>query len=410
MDTRTTDLSRRMALFEPSRAVTEILNLAEPPDVISLAGGLPDPAVFDLDAIRESMDRVLRDEGAQALNYGPNAGYGRLREWIAGRMAERCGVSLSPENILVVSGGVDGLNLCAMALLDKGDTVLVGAPTYMMALHVFRTYEARIVPVPIDEQGIDPDALEERLRELDQKGVRPRLLYTNPSFQNPSGRTLGLRRRERLVELCRRYQVRIAEDHAYGELVYDGEAVAPLKALDPENVLFIHTFSKIFGPGARLGWVAAEPALIERLGLCKLGTDQCANTLTQRLVHDYGTRGLIDAQVQRSIELYRRKRDAMERAMTTHFPSDASWVHPGGGFFIWVRLAEDTDSEALLRRAIEEHKTAFVAGPPFFPDGDGADFMRLSYSFVPADQIEEAIQRLSSAISDQRTVAARMGT
>lgn len=399
MDTQTTDFSRRMALFEPSRSVTEILDLAERPDIISLAGGLPDPAVFDLDMVRESMDRVLRDEGAAALNYGPNAGYGRLREWIAGRMEERCGVPLSPENILVVSGGVDGLNLCAMALIDKGDTVLVGAPTYMMALHVFRTYEARIVPVPLDEQGIDPDALEQRLSELDQKGVRPRLLYTNPSFQNPSGRTMDLPRRERLVELCRRYQVPIAEDHAYGELVYDGEALPPLKALDPENVLFIHTFSKIFGPGVRLGWVAAEAAFIERLGLCKLGTDQCANTLTQRLVHDYGTRGLIDVQVKRSIELYRSKRDAMERAMTAHFPADASWVHPGGGFFFWVRLADGTDSEALLRRAIEEQKTAFVAGPPFFHDGGGSNYLRLSYSFVREDQIEEAIQRLSRAMT-----------
>ena len=387
-----------MSLLEASRSVTEILKLAERPDVISLAGGLPDPAVFDLDRVRGSMDRVLRDEGRAALNYGPNPGYTKLREWLAERMTARENVSSTPENIIVVSGGVEGLNLTAMSMLDEGDTVLVEAPTYMVALHIYRAYGARIETVATDEHGLDPAALEAKLKELAAKGTRPKQLYVIPSFQNPSGRTLPLERRKKTVELCREHRMRIVEDHAYAELVYDGERLPSLKELDPEGVVLVHTFSKIFGPGVRLGWVVADTPLVERLGLCKLGTDQCANTLTQRLVYDYALHGGIDDQVAASTELYRRKRDAMEKAMKDHFPPEATWEHAAGGFFVWVKLEEGTDSEALLKHAIENDKTAFVAGPPFFADGSGANYLRLSFSFVAENEIEEGIRRLSRAL------------
>ncbi len=401
MDTRTIDLARRMERLDSSRVVTEILKLAERPDVISLAGGLPDPSVFPLERVRESMGRVLADEGAAALNYGPNAGFTRLREWIAERMKARENVSLSVENILVTSGGIEALNLVSMATLDPGDTVLVESPTYLAALHVLRSYEARIEAVPIDDEGLDPGALEEKLKELARAGRRPRFLYVIPSFQNPSGATWSEERRRKIVALCERESVPIVEDHAYAELSYDGPREPSLKSISPDGVIFIHTFSKIFGPGARLGWVAASPDLVERLGLCKLGTDQCANTLTQRLVYDYGRRGYIEDQIEASIAIYRRKRDSMEAAMKRHFPEGTSFAHARGGFFVWVRLPEGVDSEALLLRAIEQEKTAFVAGPPFFAhteDGSGKNFMRLSFSYVPEDRIEEGIARLARAI------------
>jgi 2-aminoadipate transaminase len=387
-----------MELLGPSREVTEILKLAERPDVISLAGGLPDPAVFPMDRVRESQERVLREEGATALNYGPNAGFTRLREWIAERMEAREGVSVGVENVLVTSGGIEALNLVSMAVLDPGDTVLVEAPTYLAALHVFRSQEARIASVATDANGLVPEALREKLKELEKTGVRPRFLYVIPSFQNPSGATWSGERRRRVVEICDEASIPIVEDHAYAELCYEGERERSLKSLAPSNVVFIHTFSKIFAPGARLGWAAADSDLIEKLGLAKLGTDQCANTLTQRLVYDYGSRGHIEEQVKSAIDLYRRKRDRMEAAMRRHFPPQTTWIHPLGGFFFWVALPGDIDTEALLPLAIEREKTAFVAGPPFFADRSGKNFMRLAFSFVPEDRIEEAIERLARAI------------
>lgn len=399
MDTWTKHaFARRMELLGSSREVTEILKLAERPDVISLAGGLPDPAVFPLERVRESQERVLRDEGATALNYGPNAGFTRLREWIAARMGTREKIPAGVEDILVTSGGIEALNLVCLALLDPGDTVLVEAPTYLAALHVFRSQEARIVSVPTDASGLIPEALREKVKDLSKTGVRPRFLYVIPSFQNPSGATWTRERRREVVEIAGGASIPIVEDHAYAELVYEGAPEPSLKSLSPSNVVFLHTFSKIFAPGARLGWVAAEPELVERLGLAKLGTDQCANTLTQRLAYDYGSHGYIEDQVKASIDLYRGKRDRMEQAMKRHFPKDAKWVHPLGGFFVWVALPEGVDTEALLPLAIEREKTAFVAGPPFFADRSGKRFMRLSFSFVAEERIEEAIERLARAI------------
>jgi 2-aminoadipate transaminase len=387
-----------MELLGSSREVTEILKLAERPDVISLAGGLPDPAVFPLDRVRESQERVIREEGATALNYGPNAGFTRLREWIAERMRTRERIDVGVENILVTSGGIEALNLVAMALLDPGDTVVVEAPTYLAALHVFRSQEARIESVAADADGVVPDALDEKLKELARAGAPPRFLYVIPSFQNPSGATWSRERRKQVVEICDASSIPIVEDHAYAELCYEGEREPSLKSLVPANVVFLNTFSKIFAPGARLGWAAAAPDLVQKLGLAKLGTDQCANTLTQRLVYDYGKHGYIDDQVKASIELYRRKRDRMEEAMRRHLPPETRWIHPRGGFFIWVELPEEIDTETLLPLAIEREKTAFVAGPPFYADRSGRNFMRLSFSFVPEDSIEEAMVRLARAI------------
>ena len=260
MATKTTDFAARLALLERSRAVTEILKLAERPEVISFAGGLPDPSVFPMARIRESMDRVLRDEGEASMNYGPNPGYTKLRDWIAERMTVREKVPARRENILVTSGGVEALNLVAMALLDEGDVVLVEAPTYMIALHIAHAYRARVVAVPTDDEGLDPDALEERLRALERAGTRPRFLYVIPSFQNPSGATESESRRHRIVSICERFGVGIVEDHAYAELDFDGSKLPSLKSLAPDNVIFVHTFSKIFGPGIRLGWSLPSPS------------------------------------------------------------------------------------------------------------------------------------------------------
>jgi 2-aminoadipate transaminase len=344
------------------------------------------------------MEEVLRDEAAAALNYGLNPGYSLLRDWIAERMGTHERVQVTRENVLVSSGGVEALTLISMALLDAGDTVIVGAPTYLIALHVFRSFQANIESVRLDEEGMDTDELEQKLKELSAKGVRPKYIYVIPSFQNPSGLTMSAGRRNKIVEIAERHRVPIVEDHAYADLRFEGEKLPSLKSLAPEQVLFIHTFSKIFSPGVRLGWVATDAELIKKLGLCKIGTDSCANTLAQRLLYRYGSRGGVDRQVEASVSLYRRKRDRLLAALDKELGSKASWTTPAGGFYVWMKLPEGTDSEALLRRAIEEQKTAFVAGPPFFADGSGQNHLRLAYSFVPEDQIDEGIHRLAQAL------------
>ncbi len=388
----------RIASLAPSVAIADLLKLAEQPDVISFAGGLPDPKIFQMEAIRAAMDRVMSEDGQAALNYGPSAGYTPLREWIAMRMQAKERVALGFEDILVTSGGVEALHLLCLALLEPGDTVIVGAPTYLVALHVFRAHQINMVSVELDENGLDTAVLEARLYELEQQGKRPKLLYVIPSFQNPSGITMSKARRQELVEICERYDLPIIEDHAYADLRFEGEPITALKALAPDRVILIQTFSKIFAPGVRLGWVATDADLIESLALCKIGTDSCANTLGQRLVYQFAREGGIDKQVLSASQHYRRKRDLLLAALGTHLSGIATWRRPEGGFYVWLTLPEAFNSEILLQAAIEKEKTAFVAGPIFFADNSGARHLRLSYSFVDEGQIEEGIHRLARTI------------
>lgn len=391
-------MAGRIASLAPSVAIADLLKIAEQPDVISFAGGLPDPKIFQMEAIQAAMDRVMAEEGPAALNYGPGAGFTPLREWIAARMFDKEQVTLDQEGILVTSGGVEALHLLCMALLEPGDTVVVGAPTYLVALHVFRAHQINMVSVELDENGLDTDVLEQRLSELEKQGERPKFVYVIPSFQNPSGITMSTLRRQQLVQICKRYDLPIVEDHAYADLRFEGEPIMALKAMAPNRVILIQTFSKIFAPGVRLGWVATDASLIERLALCKIGTDSCANTLGQRLVYQFAKRGGIDVQVREAARHYLRKRNLLLEALDSHLSGLATWSQPQGGFYVWLTLPEALDSEVILRTAIEKEKTAFVAGPVFFADNSGARHLRLSYSFVSEMHIEEGIHRLARTI------------
>lgn len=388
----------RVTSLAPSVAVSDLLKLAEQPDVISFAGGLPDPQIFSLEAIQETMNRVMADDGRAALNYGPGPGYSALRDWIAERMTAREQAVASRDNILVTSGGVEALHLLCLTMLEARDTIVVGAPTYLVALHVFRAHQLNIVPVALDEGGLDTDALEVRLKELTVQGITPRMVYTVPSFQNPSGLTMTEARRRRLVEICDRFDMLIIEDHAYAELRYEGKPLKALKTLAPDRVIFIQTFSKIFAPGVRLGWAVADADLIRHMALCKVGTDTCSNTLCQRLVYEYGRAGEIDSQISQAISLYRRKRDILLGALEAHLADRVQWTRPAGGFYVWLTLPEAVHSEELLRKAIETEKTAFVAGPPFFADGSGGRHLRLSFSYVAESDIEEGVRRLAGTL------------
>lgn len=383
-----------------SAAVAAVLRLAERPDLLSLAGGLPDSRVFLPERTRETMHRVLTDHAPEALNYSPNPGVTALREYLAARMERIESVPTTTEEVIVTSGGVEAIRHSVNTLCDPGDALLVEDPTYVSALQICRALDVVPVPVAADADGPLPEALLEATRRPAPSGRAPAVLYVGPTFQNPSGRTWPLARRRAILEVCDRADLTVIEDHAYGELHYDAAPPPPLKALLPERVVFVHTFSKIFGPGLRLGWAVADPEIVRRLGLLKLGTDQCSGALVQRLALAYGESGAIEEQVLRARGLYREKRDRMFAA-ARDLPTRVPVVRPGGGFFLWADFGAALDTRALLPAAIEERRVAFVAGSVFHADPDSPaarGTMRLSFSQIPRESIPEAMARLEAAV------------
>jgi len=378
--------------------VVAMLKLAERPDLISFAGGLPDPDTFLLEEIREMFEKVLRQKGTVALGYGPTHGITPLREWLAGHMT-RMGRPTQTVECLVTTGGIAALDLICRVLLDPGDRVIVGEPAYLAALHVIRSYQAQFVGVPLDEEGMRPDLLEERLRELKRQSLRAKFIYLVPSFQNPAGVTLPENRRREIVAIASRYGASIVEDEAYRDLRFEGQAPPLLAALDPQ-VIHINTLSKVFNPGVRLGWATAPEPLIEALALAKQGQDQCSSTIGQYVAHAFAVEGLIDRQKAKAIALYRQKRDVMLAAMNQYFPSGARWTRPEGGFYTWVTLPEEMDTEALLPRAVEEAAVSYGAGPAFYHHRGGKNHMRLSYSYVSESRIQEGIRRLGDLLNE----------
>ena len=379
--------------------VAEMLKLAEKPEVISFAGGLPDPDVFLLEEIREAFETVFVQRGTAALGYGPVAGVASFREWLAENMT-RSGRPSKVDECLVTTGGIAALDLICKVLLDPGDTVIVGEPSYLAALHVIRTYQGRFAGVPLDDKGMQPDALESTLEDLRRTSSRPKFIYLVPSFQNPSGATLPENRRKRIVEIADEYHVPIVEDAAYRDLRFEGHAPPLLASLDPRNVIFINTFSKIFNTGVRIGWVTAPEELIGNLALAKQGQDQCSTTIGQYAALAFASKGLIERQTSRAVEIYRRKRDIMLAAMENYFPKSAHWTKSQGGFYIWVTFPKGIDTEALLPRSIEDISVAYGAGPAFYHNRKGKEHMRLCYSYVSESRIEEGIRRLAGFLSE----------
>ena len=381
--------------------VVEMLKLAEQPQVISFAGGLPDPATFLLEEIKEVFEEVMAQKGRTVLGYGPTAGIAPFREWLADHMTH-AGRPSEVEECMVTTGGIAALDLICKVLLNPGDVVIVGEPAYVAALHVMRSYQSRFAGVPLDEEGMEPEGLKSVLQEARRNSLRPKFIYLVPSFQNPSGVTLSEERRKRIAEIAAEYGVAIVEDAAYRDLRFEGQAPPLLASLDPQNVIYINTLSKVFNPGMRIGWVTAAQELIETLALAKQGQDQCSTTIGQYLALAFASKGLIERQTSRAVEIYRRKRDVMLAALEKNFPQSAHWTKPQGGFYTWVTLPKDMDTEALLPRAIEEASVAYAAGPAFYHNRTGKEHMRLCYSYVPESQIEEGIRRLGRLLSQVR--------
>jgi 2-aminoadipate transaminase len=402
-----TDRFAQRAAGVTGSAIRELLKLTEQPEIISFAGGLPAPEAFPLTAVEAACRLVLEQHGAEALQYGATEGYLPLRELLVRHMA-RYGIASTPDNVLITTGSQQALDLVGKLLLNPGDHVATEEPTYLGALQAFRAYQAQYLPVPVDQQGIDVDRVERALR------AGPKFLYALPNFQNPSGVTLTLERRRRLVELSAHYGVPILEDDPYGQLRYEGEHLTPLVALDAQlrgapgdgGVIYLGSLSKMLGPGLRLGWVTAPADVIRKLVQLKQGADLHTSTFAQMVAYETARGGFLDAHVRHLRKVYGRRRDAMLRAMEAHFPPPVRWTRPQGGLFLWVTLPPELDSACLLARSLQE-KVAFVPGAPFFPAEGGASTLRLNFSFCTPARIEEGIERLGKVI--RQALAARLG-
>lgn len=401
MKTLWTDRYAQRTQRMQSSVVRELLKLTEQPDVISFAGGLPAPDVFPVKEFQEACQKVLAEHGPQALQYSTTEGYRPLREMIA-RHTARYGIVVSAENILITSGSQQALDLIGKVFINPGDRILVEKPTYLGALQAWNTYQAEYITVPLDDDGIQTEGLEEALR------IGPKFLYVLPNFHNPAGVTLSLERRKKLIELADHYGVPIIEDDPYGQLRYEGDHLPALFVIDNEvqghngvpysgNVIYLSTFSKTLAPGLRLGWVIAPVEVIKKLVQAKQGSDLHTSTFTQMVAYEVARGGFLDRHVRFIRQVYRERRDAMLHALERYFPEGIRWTHPQGGLFLWVILPEDLDASEILKEAIKE-KVAFVPGAAFYADGSGRNTMRLNFSYMTPDKIEEGIKRLARVL------------
>ncbi len=415
------ELARYEALFATrtrgmkSSAMREMMALTERPEVISLAGGLPDTSTFAPELYAKLMSRVAAESTARALQYGPTEGMAVTADCIVEVMAAE-GTHIDPADLIVTTGGQQVIDLVAKTLIDPGDAIVAEAPTYPGAVPTFSAYQADVVQIEMDGDGMPIDELEATLDRLQREGRRPKFIYTIPNFQNPGGVTMSLARRRRLVEVARERELLVLEDNPYGLLRYEGEPLPTLYSLDAANagaegasdlVVYLGTFSKILSPGLRLGWAVAPRAVLEKLNLGKQGADLCSSPMTQLFVAAYFSERAAGggsewvAYVERLKTLYRGRRDTMLEALAEHFGSEAGWTAPQGGMFVWATLPDYIDTTDLLARALESEGVAFVPGRAAYVDGRGGSSMRLNFAGTPDNEIREGIRRIGKVVREQ---------
>jgi 2-aminoadipate transaminase len=373
-----------------SSFIREILKITQRPEIISFAGGLPSPATFPVERMKAAYDKVLTDNGRVALQYGPTDGYAPLREWIANDLSTE-GTKILPEQILMVSGSQQALDLLGKILIDEGSRVLVETPSYLGALQAFSVYRPEFMSVDTDEHGLVPSSIEPVA-----KGAR--LLYSLPNFQNPTGRTLSVERRLELVETCARLGVPLIEDDPYGALSYKGEPMPKMVAMNPDGVVYMGSFSKVLTPGIRLGYVCGPLPLVRRLELAKQAADLHTAQLTQMVVHEVIKDGFLEQHIPTIRTLYAQQCQVMLDAMAEHFPAGVSWTRPEGGMFIWVTLPKQIDAMKLLDQSLAA-RVAFVPGAPFYANEPETNTLRLSFVTVPPERIREGIAILGKLIA-----------
>lgn len=398
-DTRYAQRTERMK----GSAIRELLKFTEQPDVISFAGGLPAPDLFPIEEFKSACSYVLDNYGVQALQYGTTDGYLPLREMIS-RYTNRMGICVNSSNILITSGSQQALDLLGMVFINPGDHIVVESPTYLGALQSWNAYGAEYIPVPCDAYGMCVDKLEEALR------TGPKFIYVLPNFQNPTGVTLSLERREKLVDLADRYGVPIVEDDPYGQLRYEGENLPALELIDANrreknghytgNVIYLSSFSKILSPGLRLAWMIAPTDVISKLITAKQGIDLHTATFNQIVAYEISQHGFLDRHIKRIQETYRIRRDAMLESLEEQMPEEVTWTHPHGGLFLWLKIPTHLDTIDLFAGAVKE-KVAFVPGTNFYAEGGGKNTMRLNFSCCKPDVINEGVSRLARLIKNE---------
>jgi 2-aminoadipate transaminase len=399
------DIERYASLFAErtkvmkSSAMRDLMALTEREDVISLAGGMPDTSTFPPDSYASLMNTVAAESCARALQYSPTEGLTLVKQCIVEVMRAE-DMEVDPDELLVTTGGQQVIDLVCKTLLDPGDVVVTEAPTYPGAVPTFCAYQADVVQVTIDRDGMRIDELASTLEQLERSGRRPKFIYTVPNFHNPGGVTLSLERRRELVRIAGERELLVLEDNPYGLLRYEGQRLPTLRSLDEEFVIYASTFSKILSPGVRLGWTAAPAPVLAKMNIGKQASDLCSSSISQYFVGAYFDSGPWEEYVHSLIEIYRRRRDVMLDSLAEHFPREAEWTHPQGGLFIWATLPDYIDTTDLLARALQEH-VAFVPGRAAYVDGRGGSAMRLNFSGVDEDDIREGIRRIGEVVREQ---------
>lgn len=374
--------------------IRELLKLTEMPDIISFAGGLPAPELFPIEQLEAINRRVLREDGRAALQYSTTEGYAPLREIIAKQRMPIPGIKASMENIMITSGSQQGLEFSAKIFIDKGDVIICESPSYLGAINAFKAYQPQFVEIPMDEDGMIVTELEEALKEHSNA----RMIYTIPDFQNPSGKTMSISRRKRVAELAKLYNIPVIEDCPYGELIFEGKPNPSIKSFDEDGyVIYLGTFSKTFCPGLRIGWVCAEPEVLQKYIIVKQGADLQCSSIAQRETALYMQTYDLNDHISKIISIYRTRRDVMLDSIEKYFPKDLSFARPKGGLFTWVELREDLNAAEILKDALEE-KVAYVPGSSFFANSGKDNHFRLNYSCMNEELIIEGIKRLGNVL------------
>ncbi|MGA0877084.1 MAG: PLP-dependent aminotransferase family protein [Candidatus Nanopelagicaceae bacterium] len=390
--------AHRAAHMKPSE-IRSLFAVASRPEIVSLAGGMPNLTAIPMETMASIVEKLIKDHGQEALQYGSGQGHPKLREQICDVMALE-GIRANPDDILVTTGSQQALDLISRIFIDPGDVVLVEAPSYVGALGTFSQYEASVVHVEMDKDGLVPEALRQAIKTLRYQGRKIKFLYLIPNYQNPAGVLLPADRRTEILDICRKEKIFIVEDNPYGLLGFDRPSPNAMRAEDSENVIYLGSFSKTIVPGFRIGWALVPQALREKLVIASESSILCPSNFAQMSISSYLANQPWRDQIASFVELYRARRDAMLETLDAHFPKSATWTRPQGGFYVWVTLPPEIDTKAMMPKAIVA-KVAYVPGTAFYADGLGSWSMRLSYCYPTPERIREGVKALAGVVEQE---------